>query len=113
MNLTCRRALHVKFAPRCRWEQKRLLVSSGANVSVECAVDAHPPPTRFSWSLNTSQGVTILKPDAAVRTSGGVSTITRTTPSDLLQEELLCWASNEIGTTSKPCVTQLVAAGEG
>ncbi|XP_047736585.1 uncharacterized protein LOC108673928, partial [Hyalella azteca] len=52
-------------APRCRWEQKRLLVSSGANVSVECAVDAHPPPTRFSWSLNTSQGVTLLKPDAA------------------------------------------------
>ncbi|KAF2363006.1 Immunoglobulin-like domain [Trinorchestia longiramus] len=106
-----RHSLSVKFTPRCRIAAKRLVVTSGSNVSVECSVDAQPPPNSFSWSLNSSQGLHIMH-ESQVSSTGRVSSITRLTPTDLTSEQLLCWATNDIGAMHEPCITTLVAAGE-
>ena len=47
-------------APRCRPPRQQVTVSAGSNVTVECTVDAHPPPSRYTWSLNSSQGMHLL-----------------------------------------------------
>ena len=36
-------------------DEQVVTVTPGENVTVVCAVDAFPPPDRFSWSLNSTQ----------------------------------------------------------
>ncbi|KAK8728899.1 hypothetical protein OTU49_008852, partial [Cherax quadricarinatus] len=52
--------LDVLYEPRCVVESQIVTVTPGENATVECNVDAFPPPHRFSWSLNTTKGLQVV-----------------------------------------------------
>ena len=75
-------------------------------VSLTCNVDSKPPARNYRWQYNSSQGSFEI-PNAksmmsfmnyAVSEEGG-------------EGEVLCWASNELGEQSEPCVFHVVPLG--
>ena len=75
-------------------------------VSLTCNVDSQPPARNYRWQYNSSQG-SFQIPNAksmmsfmnyAVSEEGG-------------EGEVLCWATNELGEQSEPCVFHVVPLG--
>nr|XP_045589345.1 nephrin-like [Procambarus clarkii]XP_045589353.1 nephrin-like [Procambarus clarkii]XP_045589360.1 nephrin-like [Procambarus clarkii] len=102
--------LDVLYEPRCMTENQVVTVTPGENATVDCGVDAFPPPHRFSWSLNSTKGLQVV-PKEEYESTGSSSRLTYITPLTLKKMIILCWAVNELGTLRQPCTTTLIAAG--
>lgn len=86
--------------------------SRGESLEITCKVEADPPAHSFRWKFNNS-GETLEVPAKrySVRLKDGISVLKYTPTTELDYGTLSCWADNAVGTQSKPCLFQLVAAG--
>ncbi|XP_062134762.1 uncharacterized protein LOC133844691 isoform X1 [Drosophila sulfurigaster albostrigata] len=105
--------LDIRFAPVCRAKQ-RTTYSSGRQetVKVACEIDANPPEATYVWKFNASQGEVADIPASLVAVDRGRSVAHYTPMMENDYGTLLCWASNEIGDQSEPCVYTITPAGE-
>ncbi|XP_023164952.2 nephrin isoform X5 [Drosophila hydei] len=105
--------LDIRFAPVCRVGQ-RTTYSSGRHetVKVACEIDANPAEATYVWKFNASQGETADIPASLVAVDRGRSVAHYTPMVENDYGTLLCWASNEIGDQSEPCVYTIAPAGE-
>ncbi|XP_017150581.1 uncharacterized protein LOC108160840 isoform X6 [Drosophila miranda] len=105
--------LDIRFAPVCRGGQ-RTTYSSGRHetVKVACEIDANPMEATYVWKFNASQGETVDIPASQVAVDRGRSIAHYTPMTENDYGTLLCWATNEIGDQSDPCVYTIVPAGE-
>ncbi|XP_022230550.2 uncharacterized protein LOC111079610 isoform X6 [Drosophila obscura] len=105
--------LDIRFAPVCRSGQ-RTTYSSGRHetVKVACEIDANPMEASYVWKFNASQGETVDIPASQVAVDRGRSIAHYTPMTENDYGTLLCWATNEIGDQSDPCVYTIVPAGE-
>ncbi|XP_034651458.1 uncharacterized protein LOC117890622 isoform X4 [Drosophila subobscura] len=105
--------LDIRFAPVCRSNQ-RTTYSSGRHetVKVACEIDANPMEASYVWKFNASQGETVDIPASQVAVDRGRSIAHYTPMTENDYGTLLCWATNEIGDQSEPCVYTIVPAGE-
>ncbi|XP_055382448.1 uncharacterized protein LOC129612717 [Condylostylus longicornis] len=105
--------LDIRFAPVCRPGQ-RTAYSSGRQetVKVICEVEANPSEVSFVWKFNssTTEYVDIAASLVAIDRSRSIAHYTPMTEHDY--GTLLCWASNEIGDQTEPCVYTINPAGE-
>ncbi|XP_041563249.1 uncharacterized protein LOC108143469 isoform X4 [Drosophila elegans] len=105
--------LDIRFAPVCRPRQ-RISYSSGRHetVKVACEIDANPAEATYVWKFNATQGETVDIPASQVAVDRGRSIAHYTPMTENDYGTLLCWATNEIGDQSEPCVYTIVPAGE-
>ncbi|XP_064551897.1 nephrin isoform X5 [Drosophila montana] len=105
--------LDIRFAPVCRAGQ-RTTYSSGRHetVKVACEIDANPADATYIWKFNATQGETADIPASLVAVDRGRSVAHYTPMVENDYGTLLCWASNEIGDQSEPCVYTITPAGE-
>ncbi|XP_037944821.1 uncharacterized protein LOC119677515 isoform X2 [Teleopsis dalmanni] len=105
--------LDIKFAPLCRAGQ-RTTYSSGRHetVKVACEIEANPTEASYIWKFNASLGETIDIPASLIAVDRGRSIAHYTPMTENDYGTLLCWASNEIGDQSEPCVYTITPAGE-
>ena len=104
-------------SPVCK--EDRIIVvgaSRGESLDISCRVEADPPVRNFRWKFNNSGETLEVSPRRfTVPSPGepdGVSVLKYTPATDLDYGTLSCWGNNEIGTQSRPCLFQIVAAGE-
>ncbi|XP_042234717.1 uncharacterized protein LOC121874581 [Homarus americanus] len=102
--------LDVLYEPRCLVKNQMVTVTPGENATVECGVDAFPPPHHFSWSLNGTGGLKDV-PKEEYESTGSTSRFTYATPLTLKKINILCWAANKLGSVRQHCTTTLIAAG--
>ncbi|XP_043273728.1 hemicentin-1-like isoform X2 [Venturia canescens] len=109
--------LRVKFSPMCK--EDRIIVvgaSRGESLNISCKVEADPPVRNFRWKFNNSGETLEVSPRRFTIPSpgepDGVSVLKYTPATELDYGTLSCWANNEIGTQSRPCLFQIVAAGK-
>ncbi|RLU16894.1 hypothetical protein DMN91_010963 [Ooceraea biroi] len=116
LNETRSEPLHfrVKFAPVCK--EDRIIVvgaSKGESLDIACSVEADPPAHNFRWKFNNSGETLEVAPGRfSMEKSSGVSVLRYTPNTELDYGTLSCWADNLVGTQSRPCLFQLVAAGK-
>ncbi|KYQ48081.1 Kin of IRRE-like protein 1, partial [Trachymyrmex zeteki] len=116
LNETRSEPLHfrVKFAPVCK--EDRIIVvgaSRGESLDIACKVEADPPAHNFRWKFNNSGETLEVAPARfSMEKSSGVSVLRYTPSTELDYGTLSCWADNLVGTQSRPCLFQLVAAGK-
>ncbi|KAG5309577.1 KIRR1 protein, partial [Acromyrmex insinuator] len=116
LNETRSEPLHfrVKFAPVCK--EDRIIVvgaSRGESLDIACRVEADPPAHNFRWKFNNSGETLEVAPGRfSMEKSSGVSVLRYTPSTELDYGTLSCWADNLVGTQSRPCLFQLVAAGK-
>ncbi|XP_067628687.1 LOW QUALITY PROTEIN: uncharacterized protein side-VIII [Eurosta solidaginis] len=105
--------LDIRFAPVCRPGQ-RFAYSSGRQemVKVACEIEANPLEATYIWKFNATQGETIDIPASHIAVDRGRSIAHYTPMTENDYGTLLCWASNEIGDQSEPCVYTVTPAGE-
>ncbi|KAL7738116.1 hypothetical protein ACLKA6_006462 [Drosophila palustris] len=105
--------LDIRFAPVCRVGQ-RTTYSSGRSetVKVACEIDANPAEATYVWKFNATQGEVADIPASLVAVDRGRSVAHYTPMMENDYGTLLCWASNEIGDQSEPCVYTISPAGE-
>ncbi|XP_050438262.1 nephrin-like isoform X2 [Adelges cooleyi] len=104
--------LDVKFAPICRPGQETVQgVGRREAAKVVCEVEANPSDhLEYVWRFNNSRETVRLERDRYTE-DGPRSTAAYTPQTPLDYGTLMCWASNEYGKQSTPCVYQVIAAG--
>lgn len=85
--------------------------SRGESLEIACRVEADPPARSFRWKFNNS-GETVEVPAMRFSVGDGLSVLKYTPSTELDYGTLSCWADNQVGSQSKPCLFQLVAAGK-
>ncbi|XP_038213680.1 nephrin-like isoform X2 [Zerene cesonia] len=104
--------MQVVYRPLCRTREIKLIGAALQEPSsVECLVDAFPPPDTFEWTLNNSAGS--IKVDAdrfTVNAKEGKSILKYTPVSDVDYGTLSCRATNLAGQQVSPCVYTLLPA---
>lgn len=100
-------------APVCRPGQETVQgVGRGEAAKVACEVEANPADgVRYTWRFNNSRETVELERDRYTE-EGPRSTAAYTPHTPLDYGTLMCWASNEYGKQSAPCVYQVIAAGK-
>lgn len=79
---------------------------------VVCEVEANPSDSvQYTWRFNNSRETVNLARDRYTE-EGPRSTAAYTPLTPLDYGTLMCWASNEFGKQSVPCVYQVIAAGK-
>lgn len=82
-------------------------------MDVVCKVEAHPPAHSFRWKFNNSgETLEVVSGSHSVDKNGMSSTLRYTLAKERDYGTLSCWADNAVGSQTKPCLFQLVAAGE-
>uniref|UniRef100_A0A1A9X2I9 Nephrin n=1 Tax=Glossina brevipalpis TaxID=37001 RepID=A0A1A9X2I9_9MUSC len=101
------------LAPVCRQNQ-RFMYSTGRHetVKIACEIEANPAEAAYVWKFNATLGETIDIPASLVVIDRGRSIAHYTPMTENDYGTLLCWASNEIGDQSEPCVYTITPAGE-
>ncbi|XP_046627226.1 nephrin isoform X6 [Neodiprion virginianus] len=104
----------VKFTPVCKDERVIVVgASKGESLDVVCRVEAHPPAHSFRWKFNNSgETLEVVSSTHRVSNNGVSSTLRYTLSSERDYGTLSCWADNAVGSQTKPCLFQLVAAGQ-
>ncbi|XP_046433461.1 nephrin isoform X2 [Neodiprion lecontei] len=104
----------VKFTPVCKDERVIVVgASKGESLDVVCRVEAHPPAHSFRWKFNNSgETLEVVSSTHRVSNNGVSSTLRYTLSSERDYGTLSCWADNAVGSQTKPCLFQLVAAGK-
>ncbi|CAM1320456.1 Uncharacterised protein g7488 [Pycnogonum litorale] len=102
--------LKVKYKPVCGENSKKIYVVSKQEAArVSCEVDSNPAVTSFRWTFNGSN-VQEKKIDSfTIRNGKSMATYMPRTTHDY--GDLNCWAKNDLGEQSKPCVFTLIFAG--
>ncbi|XP_073844947.1 uncharacterized protein isoform X2 [Musca autumnalis] len=105
--------LDIRFAPVCRQGQ-RTIYSTGRQemAKVACEIEANPPEASYIWKFNATLGETIDIPASLIAVDRGRSIAHYTPMTENDYGTLLCWASNEIGDQTEPCVYTIAPAGE-
>ncbi|CAO1381292.1 unnamed protein product [Diamesa tonsa] len=105
-------SLKVKYVPLCATD-KMLIVgaSKGENVLLTCVINSYPLPRRFFWKFENSEESLEIE-QSKFNNNGTKSILSFSTASDHDYGSLSCWAKNEIGVQSTPCIFQLILAGE-
>ncbi|XP_038110464.1 hemicentin-2 isoform X1 [Culex quinquefasciatus] len=102
--------LRVKHAPVCAHEKVVLIgASKNENVEILCAIHADPPARTFHWRFNNSAEILEVDPHR-YSNHGNFSVLQYTPVTEQDYGTLSCWASNEIGTQSEPCLYQMILA---
>lgn len=87
--------------------------SRGETLDIACRVEADPPAHNFRWKFNNSGETLEVAPGRfSMEKSNGLSVLRYTPITELDYGTLSCWADNSVGTQTRPCFFQLVAAGE-
>lgn len=81
-------------------------------ISIACHVEANPPATWFQWSFNNSADRTREVERFESKGHNGRIVVKYIPASDRDYGTLLCWASNDIGSQSTPCIFHVVPAGK-
>jgi len=104
----------LAVAPVCK--EDRIIVvgaSKGESLDIACSVEADPPAHNFRWKFNNSGETLEVAPGSfSMEKSSGVSVLRYTSNTELDYGTFSCWADNFVGTQSRPCLFQVVAAGE-
>lgn len=102
--------LRVKHAPVCGHERVVLIgASKNENMEILCEIYADPPARSFHWRFNNS--AEILDVDSHRYSNHGNFSVLQYIPvSEQDYGTLSCWASNEIGVQSEPCLFQIILA---
>jgi hypothetical protein len=127
--------LKVKFVPICATDKILIIgASKGENVQLSCDVKSYPVPKRFYWKFenseesveidqrkftnNGSRSVLTISTDmdhVIVIKNSAILHIGKLKPFFSLSSQdygsFSCWAKNEIGVQSQPCIFQLIHAG--
>jgi len=100
-------------APVCRPGQETVQgVGRRETAKVVCEVEANPSDNvRYTWRFNNSRETVDLDRDRYTE-EGPRSTAAYTPLTPLDYGTAMCWASNEFGKQSVPCVYQVIAAGK-
>lgn len=99
-------------APSCKNHREQLYGAlKQETVLLECEVDSNPKPNSFHWTFNNS-GDSSLVSSSRYSQSGFTSVIKYTPNTDMDYGTLACWAKNPVGHQKRPCIYQIVAAGE-
>lgn len=85
--------------------------SKGENVLLTCVINSYPLPRRFFWKFENSEESVEIE-QSKFNNNGTKSILSFSTASDHDYGSLSCWAKNEIGVQSTPCIFQLILAGE-
>ncbi|XP_017493193.1 PREDICTED: neural cell adhesion molecule 1-A isoform X2 [Rhagoletis zephyria] len=103
--------LRVKYTPVCKHLDRVILIGASKDETVEvtCEIQADPPPRTFRWKFNNS-GETLDVGSERFSVNDSRSILKYTPVSDQDYGTLSCWASNEVGTQSQPCMFQVVLA---
>uniref|UniRef100_A0A1I8PYM0 Ig-like domain-containing protein n=1 Tax=Stomoxys calcitrans TaxID=35570 RepID=A0A1I8PYM0_STOCA len=103
--------LRVKYTPICKHLDRVILIGASKDETVEvaCEIQADPPPRTFRWKFNNS-GETLDVGSERFSVNGSRSILKYTPVTDQDYGTLSCWASNEVGTQSQPCLFQVVLA---
>ncbi|XP_062545829.1 nephrin-like isoform X2 [Armigeres subalbatus] len=102
--------LRVKHAPVCGHERVVLIgASKNENMEILCEIYADPPARSFHWRFNNS--AEILDVDSHRYSNHGNFSVLQYTPvSEQDYGTLSCWASNEIGVQTEPCLFHVILA---
>lgn len=100
-------------APVCRPGQETVQgVGRRETAKVVCEVEANPSDNvRYTWRFNNSRETIDLDRDRYTE-EGPRSTAAYTPLTPLDYGTAMCWASNEFGKQSVPCVYHVIAAGK-
>lgn len=128
--------LKVKFVPLCATDKMMVVgATKGEDIQLTCEIKSYPLPKRFFWKFENSEES--LEIDQRKFSNNGTrSVLSFSTATDhvtysfLIEKyrwlinlfhpqfrptqdygSLSCWAKNEIGIQSQPCVFQLILAG--
>ncbi|XP_075150849.1 sidestep II transmembrane protein [Haematobia irritans] len=103
--------LRVKYTPICKHLDRVILIGASKDETVEvaCEIQADPPPRTFRWKFNNS-GETLDVGSERFSVNGSRSILKYTPVTDQDYGTLSCWAANEVGTQSQPCLFQVVLA---
>lgn len=98
-------------APRCKkgFEVKRIGALRYETIVAQCQVDSFPEVTKFSWTYNTSEGVSPVQA-AKMENEGGMSMLHFTSKEEDI-ESISCWATNSVGRQLEPCRFFITPAG--
>ncbi|KPJ15325.1 Hemicentin-1 [Papilio machaon] len=104
--------LQVVYRPVCRRGEVKLIGAALQEPSsVECEVDAFPPPNTFEWTLNNSATSIKVDPDRfSIDASAGKSILTYLPVSEIDYGTLSCRATNLAGQQVTPCMYTLLPA---
>uniref|UniRef100_A0A1A9W080 Ig-like domain-containing protein n=1 Tax=Glossina brevipalpis TaxID=37001 RepID=A0A1A9W080_9MUSC len=99
--------------PICKHLDRVILIGASKDETVEvaCEIQADPPPRTFRWKFNNS-GETLDVGSERFSVNGSRSILKYTPVTDQDYGTLSCWASNEVGTQTQPCLFQVVLAGK-
>lgn len=127
--------LKVKFVPQCATDKMMVVgATKGEDIQLTCEIKSYPLPKRFYWKFeNSEESVEIDQ--RKFSNNGTKSVLSFSTATDHVTLTLLieslewldnisksillasqdygslsCWAKNEIGIQSQPCVFQLILA---
>lgn len=96
--------------PFCVQDQRtEYTVGLNEQTVITCEVQSDPSDASFKWFYNNSSETTELK---NFLTSGSRSVLKYTPTSRYSYGTLFCTASNSLGMQSKPCVFNVMPAGE-
>lgn len=79
-------------------------------VKVTCEIEANPTDLKFIWKFNNTSGISDLLPQH-FQTEGTRSIANFTPHTELDYGSLYCWAKNQLGMQSDPCVYHIIPAG--
>ncbi|KAB7496028.1 Hemicentin-2 [Armadillidium nasatum] len=101
--------LSIKFSPKCSSRQVTSVgIGKSESANVTCRVDAHPTATIFRWAFNSSDELIDIPFDQQIEKNDSSNTITYQPRSPFDFGDLLCWASNSVGTMKEPCVIKIL-----
>ncbi|KAK7073995.1 hypothetical protein SK128_004910 [Halocaridina rubra] len=104
--------LDIKYSPVCAPGQVTTYgVARHEDAEVTCRVASNPPALVFKWTFNNTAD-TIDVPPGRFTSTPTYSIITYTPMTELDYGTLLCWAENDIGQQTLPCVFHIVPAGK-
>ncbi|XP_058056179.1 hemicentin-1 [Anopheles bellator] len=104
--------LKIQYAPRCKPGTEQTSVGSlnMHSLHVKCEVEADPPDgVRFSWTYNNTRNVSPVL-NSRISSHGLVSTMTYLPQSDSELVTLACWAINNVGRQTVPCLIHILPA---
>ncbi|XP_069165283.1 protein turtle [Procambarus clarkii] len=102
--------LNVKYPPVCAEDQRWTYGGGrGDQVNITCDVESQPEPHTFRWAFNTSSEMQYISKNR-IHFARGRSVVAYTPITHQDFGTLLCWAVNEVGSQSQPCVYLVVPA---
>ncbi|CRK87505.1 CLUMA_CG001306, isoform A [Clunio marinus] len=103
--------LKVKFVPLCATDKMMVVgATKGEDIKLTCEIKSYPLPRRFYWKFENSEE-SIETDQQKFSNNGTRSILNFSTATDHDYGSLSCWAKNEIGIQSQPCIFQLILAG--